>query len=192
LSSTTLSGTTNQQIKEASGKKFEGPFVVSDSIGDIVLGSDVLFANNTLTLNRAAIKTNGFKLFTTAYALRNEYILSNDYLKLDESIIESMTISGNFTLDGNVHSEDKNKFIGTATIQDTLFNRYAYSNTLTIKGKVINNGAIIGNPTGYSLWVSTMCTTVPTLISTTSTLKTSTALPLPCLSPCPSSPSYHR
>jgi hypothetical protein len=154
LSSTTLSGTTNQQIKEASGKKFEGPFVVSDSIGDIVLGSDVLFANNTLSLNRAAIKTNGFKLFTTGYALRNGYIQSNDYLKLDESIIESMTINGNFTLDGNVHSEDKNKFIGTATIQDTLFNRYAYSNTLTIKGKVINNGAIIGNPAGYAFYLN--------------------------------------
>ena len=103
VSSTTLSGITNQQIKEASGKKFEGPVVVSDSIGDIILGSDVLFANNTLTLNRATIKTNGFMLFTTAYALRNGYIQSNDYLKLDESIIESMTINGNFMLDGNVH-----------------------------------------------------------------------------------------
>ena len=148
---TTLSGSSDQMISEGAGFKFEGPISLTDSIGAVVLGSDVLVNANSWNLNRATLKTNGFKLLTTNYTLRNGYVQSNDLLDLSETIIAQLNFSGNFTLKGKIYSQSDNVFNGTVTIADTLLNQYAFSNTLAIKGKIINNGVIIGNPSGYSL-----------------------------------------
>ncbi len=150
VSTTTLSGTVNQTLQEASGAKFEGYMVMSDSIGDLILGSDVLFFGNTFDLTRTKIKTNGFKLLTYGVTLRNGYIESNDILKLDQSSIKDLNFSGAYTLDGNVYSQTGNIFNGTFTVVDTFTNQFAWSPLVKIYGSIINNGTIINNPQGYS------------------------------------------
>ncbi len=150
INTTTLSGTTNQTLQEAAGMKFEGYMVMTDSIGDVVLGSDVLFYGNTFDLTRTKIKTSGFKLLTYGCTLRNGYIESNDILKLDQSSIKDLNFTGAYTLDGNVYSQTGNIFNGTLTVVDTFMNQFAWSPVVKINGAVVNNGTIINNPQGYS------------------------------------------
>lgn len=150
LSSTSLSGTANQHIKQSLGKAFEGPFLMVDSIGDLILSSDVLFSSNTFDLNKTTLRTNGYKLQTKDYTLRNGYIRSKETILLENTVIESLRFFGNYILDGNIYSQMANECNDTVTIADTLFNRYGWTNTLIIKGNIINKGTIKNNPQGYS------------------------------------------
>lgn len=153
ISYTQLSGSANQYVQEATGMKLEGYFGETDSIGDIILNSDVLWSANTFDLNRTKIKTNGHRLLTLNYTLKNGYIESNDTLKIDQTSINGLTFTGNYVFDGNIHSQNNNICYGILTVVDTLYNQYAFSNTFTIKGNIINKGAIISNPSGYSFYL---------------------------------------
>jgi hypothetical protein len=154
LNTTTLSGLSDQVISESAGMKLEGYMIMADSTGDVVLGSDVLLNGNTWDLSRTKIRTNGHSLMTNSCTLKNGYIESYDVLKLDKSTIASLTFSGNYTLDGNVYSQSNNSFNGTLTVVDTLTNLYASSNTINIKGSIVNNGTIINHPLGYSFYLN--------------------------------------
>jgi len=185
INSTTLSGLSDQMIKEASGMKFEGTISMTDSLGDVVLGSDVLVSGNpwilygssgstgyangntTWNLNRSKIKTNGHRLLTNSYILKNGYIESNDTLLLDQTVIIDLNFSGNYVLDGNVFTQCENNaignvFNGTLTVLDTLTSIYGqfgsyYPGNIQVNGNLVNKGSIIANwdfpgaSTGFSL-----------------------------------------
>jgi len=152
---TTLSGNKDQNIKQSTGKTFQGYFLTTDSIGQILLGSDVTFDSNTWDWNLSKLRTNGFRLNTFNYLLSNGTIISNDRMVLKSTSISSMSFTGNYEIDGKVAVRDGNVFNGTATILDTLYNQYGYNPTLTINGKIINKGKIINNPGGYSFYLNT-------------------------------------
>jgi len=151
---TTFLGKSDQNIKQATGKSFQGYFLTTDTLGQIVLGSDVTFDSNTWDWNKSKLLTNGFKLTTMNYQLNNGNIISNDNLILRNTGIASMTFNGDYKIDGKVGVKGDNVFNGIATILDTLNNQYAYSPTLTVNGKIINNGVIISNPGGYSFYLN--------------------------------------
>jgi len=148
--STTLSGLADQQMKQAPGKKFEGVFAMTDSLGAVVLGSDIMMNGNAWDLKRSTIKTNGHRLLSYAYTLHNGYIESNDSLILNETVIANLNFRGNYKLGGKVYSQNDNIFNGTLTVIDSLVNRYAWTNTAIVKGTLINNGVIMNNPKGYA------------------------------------------
>jgi hypothetical protein len=148
--STKFSGSGDQRIKQSSGKKFEGYFLTTDASGDIILDSNVTFDSNTWDWSKSTLKTNGFTFTALNYQLNNGFIISNDKLVLSNTGISTMIFDGNYSIDGKVHVQSSNVFNGTVTVLDTLMNRYGYNSTLTINGKIINNGKIIKNPAGYS------------------------------------------
>jgi hypothetical protein len=150
---TNLVSTSNQTVKQQVGKKFEGTFNTTDSIGDVVLGSNINMENNTWSLNKAKILTNGFKLCTNNVTLSDGKIQSADTLIIDNSVIRYMKFYGDYKLGGNVYSEEGNVFNGEATVIDTLFNKYGWSNTFTVKGNITNKGTIKYNPQGYGFYL---------------------------------------
>lgn len=151
---TSISGSSNQNLKMASGKKFEGYFITTDDVGELILTSNVTFQNNTWDLNNSKIVTNGFKLTTINYQLNNGQIVSNDVMDLNNTGISAMTFNGDYKIDGRLRVRNDNIFNGTATILDSLHNDTYYNPTLTIKGKIINNGTIINHPTsGYNFYL---------------------------------------
>ncbi len=151
LNTTNLIRTADQIIQQTPGKRFEGIFNTTDSIGDIILGSNVVFESNTWNMNNSNLRTNGYKLFSNSYTLTNGKIISNDTLVLDNSIIQNMKFFGNYTLGGNIYSQSNNVFNDSVTIIDTLMNQYGYTNTILVNGDLINNGSIFNHPSGYVL-----------------------------------------
>ena len=151
---TTFSGKSDQNIKQTAGKSFQGYFLTADPLCQIVLGSDVTFDSNTWDWNKSKLLTNGFKLTTQNYQLNNGIISSNDNLILKKTGIANMTFNGNYKIGGKVGVQTNNVFNGTATIIDTLYNQYAFSPSLTVNGKIINNGVIFSNPGGYSFYLN--------------------------------------
>jgi len=153
---TFLSGTSDQNIKQSAGKSFQGYFLTTDALGQIVLGSDVTFENNKWDWTKSKLLTNGFKLTTLNYQLNNGTIISNDNLILRNTGIAAMTFDGNYKIDGKVRIQGDNVFNGTVTVLDTLHNDWGYSPSLTVNAKIINNGTIITNPSGYSLYLNVL------------------------------------
>ncbi len=151
INSTRLSSTLDQGIQEAAGKAFEGGFTMSDSLGDIILNSNVMFKANTFNLNKTTLRSNGFKLQAIDYIVRNGSIFSNDSLLLDNTVIETMKFFGDYKLDGNILSQSNNIFNGNCTILDTLFNKFGYSNVILVNGSIVNKGTIKNHPNGYTL-----------------------------------------
>ncbi|NTW32088.1 MAG: T9SS type A sorting domain-containing protein [Bacteroidetes bacterium] len=150
INSTTLSGLLDQTITEAVGMKFEGAISMTDSLGDVVLGSDVLVNNNTWDLNKSTIKTNGHRLLSLSYNFINGKIISNDTLVLNNTYLDNIQFFGNYKLNGNVYSKSySNVFNGTLTVLDTLAN--LYTSHILVNGDIVNKGSIINNPTGYPL-----------------------------------------
>ena len=148
---TVLNGTGNQNIKEAAGKNYENLFSTSDTLGDMILQSPVAFTVSSWNLNNARLRTNTYKLTTTAgYFIYNARIISDDTLMLDETHLVSTSITGNFKLDGNLWVRAGNSFNGTVTILDTLRDDY-YHYDLTINGSIINKGAILVDPNNWNL-----------------------------------------
>jgi hypothetical protein len=150
---TTFSAAKDQTIKQSTGKSFKGYFLTTDSIGQIVLGSDVTFESNTWDWNKSKLRTNGFDFTALNYQLNNGTIISDDKLILQNTGIASMTFTGNYEIDGNVRIQDGITFNGTVTVLDTLLNNYSYRPVVTVNGKIINKGAIIQNPSGYELFL---------------------------------------
>ncbi len=151
---TTFSGTSDQKLKEAAGKTFQGYFLTSDTLGQIILESNVTFDSNTWDWNKSKLQTNGFSLIAQNYRLNNGIIISNDKVVLRNTAINTMTFNGSYQIDGKVKMMDGNIFNGTATVLDTIYNEYGWNPTLTVYGKIINNGAIIKNPSGYSFYLN--------------------------------------
>jgi cytoskeletal protein CcmA (bactofilin family) len=153
---TTFSGTSDQNIKQAAGKSFQGYFLTTDTLGQIVLGSDVTFENNKWDWTKSKLLTNGFNFTTLNYQLNNGTIISNDNLVLRNTGIAAMTFNGNYKIDGRVRIQGDNVFNGTVTVLDTLHNDWGYSPGLTVNAKIINNGTIITNPAGYALYLNVL------------------------------------
>lgn len=151
---TTFSGTSDQIIKQSAGKSFQGYFLTTDSLGQIVLGSDVTFSGNKWDMTKSKIQTNGFNLTTLNYQLTNGTIVSNNNLTLRNTGIAAMTLNGNYQIGGRVGVQGDNIFNGIVTVLDTLNNQYGFSPSLTVNGKIINNGTIISNPSGYSFYLN--------------------------------------
>lgn len=151
---TYLSSQSDQYLKQSDNKVFNGYFETTDSIGDIILRSDISLEDNTWEFNRSLLKTNGFKLNTKNYLLENGKILSNETMVLDDTRISSITINGNYKIDGMLYVRYGNFFNNSVTILDTLTNDDYYSSTLSITGEIINDGVIINHPTtGYSFYL---------------------------------------
>jgi hypothetical protein len=148
--STNFIGTADQTIQQIPGKSFQGAINTTDSIGDIILESDVILESNTWNMNKAILRTNGHRLLSNNYTLQNGKIISNDTLVLNNSNIDGIQLFGSYKLDGNVFVKNNNNiFNGTLTVLDTLTNNYNV--TILVKGDLVNKGAIINNPGGYGL-----------------------------------------
>ena len=102
-------------------------------------------------MNNAKLRTNGHKLLSNNYTLRNGKIISNDTLNLQKSVIDRITFFGNYMLNGKMYSRASNVFNDTLTVLDTLMNLYGWSNTIRCNGTLINKGSILNNPSGYAL-----------------------------------------
>ncbi len=148
--------TTDQRISQSEGKAFRGYFATTDTLGKILLDSDVLFENNTWDMSKSTLVTNGHILTTVNYTLNNGKILSDDLLSLKNTLLNAMILNGNYRMDGKVRIKPDVVFIGTATILDTLMNEYAWDPVLVVQGKIVNHGKIIANPRGYSLRLQLM------------------------------------
>ncbi len=153
-SQTTFSGTTDQKLKQSAGKSFQGYFLTTDTVGQIILNSDITFDSNTWDWNKSKMLTNGFVFTVQNCRLNNGTIISNDKLVFNNSMLYYITFSGNYQIEGKFRVMDGNVFNGTATIQDTLYNEYGWNPTLTVNGKIVNNGTISRNPAGYSFYLN--------------------------------------
>ncbi len=151
---TTFKAVTDQQISQASGKKFEGYFTKSDSLGQVVLGSDVVFDNNTFDLAKSTLNTNEHLLQSNNYSFSNGKIWCNDTVFFNDTKLSGITAKGNFVLKGKVRIQNNNTFEGIVTLADSLFNDTYYNSTLKISGNLINEGYLINNPSGYRLSLS--------------------------------------
>jgi hypothetical protein len=152
---TTFKAVTDQQISQASGKKYEGKFIKNDTLGAVVLASDVLFKDNTWEFNGARLRTNGFKLTASNFYLSRGIIHSNDTINLDQSTIYVMTFNGDYKLEGKtVITSNNNTFNGKVTVLDSLHNISSWYYTLNVNGDLVNNGVISNNPAGQSLYLN--------------------------------------
>jgi|GEM_PF-1542614 len=154
VNTTNFVGSVDQSIEQTSGKSFLGVVNTSDSIGNLILESDVRFLNNTWNMNNSTIQTNGHKLITEAYILINGKIVSNDTLLLNNSYVQGMQFFGNVTLDGNTYlrqntSYYNNVFNGSVTVLDTLANQWG--SRVLINGNIVNKGSVFFN--GYNFYV---------------------------------------
>jgi hypothetical protein len=151
---TKLAGNTDQHLKQAAGKSFQGYFLTTDTLGQIYLDSPVTFSDNTWDMSKSKIRTNGFNMTTVNYRMNNGTIISNDQLNLDNSMIGDMLFFGNYRISKKLKVLSGNVFNGIVTILDTLQNEPYYTSFLTVNGKLINNGTILKDPkSGYALYL---------------------------------------
>ncbi len=145
---TNLKGTANQQLSQEAGTSFKGSFLKSDSTGNLVLGSDILFSGNTFEFSKGSMVTNGFILGSENYKFSNGKIISNDTLKWENTILSAMRLQGNPVLKGKIRVQSNNVFSGTITLEDTLVNDAFFTTTLVFDGKLVNNGSLTNQPSG--------------------------------------------
>ncbi len=155
-SETRLASAADQRISQSAGKAFRGYFATADTLGKIILDSDVRFENNTWDMGKSTLVTNGHTLTTAGYTLYNGKIRSDDLLSLQNSLLNAITVSGSFRIGGTVKLKPEVAFNGTATLLDTLMNEWAWHPLLVVNGKIINQGKIINNPAGYTLRLQLM------------------------------------
>lgn len=149
---TRLSGSSNQAIRSGTGNKFENLVEISDTLGDIVLMSAVVFEGSELLMNGARVLTNGYSLITQNQYLYNGRIEGNDTLVLNESVIQNIIFKGQTKLNGNTYFKSGCESYTSLTILDTIRSNYA-SYTFNIQNDLINKGAILRDPSGwYDEW----------------------------------------
>lgn len=148
---TSLTGNGNQTLKQAAGKQFEGEFETTDANGDILLGSNVTFANNLWELRSSRILTSGYRLITSNYTLRNGTIVSNDHLELNNTIADRITMEGNYTIHGKLRIQHGVVLKGNPVLADTLHNDTFFNTTLRVEGNLTNEGYLITHPTSSYL-----------------------------------------
>jgi len=151
---TKLISSSNQFLSQGEGSFFEGKFVKNDTLGVVLLASDVTFSGNTWELGGSQIQTNGFKLTMQDYKLNNGILQSNDTINLHNTTLYKMTLNGDYKLEGTIDIRGGNVFNGSATILDSLRNIYSWYYTLTVNGDLINNGVVSNNPGGSNLYLN--------------------------------------
>lgn len=145
---TQLAGTSNQIISQTSGTWFEGYFTVTDTIGEVLLGSKVSFRDSKYEGSGSILRTNGNMLHMYNHQLRDMNIISNDTLWLPMSDAEVVNTTGNVILKGWYFYRSAVSFNGSLTVLDTIMDDNA-SRSLVVNGDLINKGFIARGPGGW-------------------------------------------
>jgi hypothetical protein len=151
---TYFNGASNQTISQNAGKTFEGSFTNNDTLGNIVLTSHVSFSNNAFNFNNDKVIAGSYNLSVSNGTLYNIQLFSNSSFISNKSHLSSSTFSGNYQLKGYTTIYSGVYFYGTATIADTIVNDGA-TRFLYVIGKIINNGAILNNSSGWAFYIYT-------------------------------------
>lgn len=147
---TFIDGNANQNIS-GSGT-FENPVYITDTLGEIILQSNIRFAGSSLEGMHALLRTNGHTLHTTDQLLYDLRITGNDTLNLHRSVMHNVVLNGNTKLSGMVYFKGSCESSGSLTILDTITSYYG-SYDFYIHNHIINKGVILRDPTSwYEEW----------------------------------------
>ena len=140
----------NQFISQNTTNPFYGYIVNDDTLGDILLASNISIYGNTFELGGSRLNTNGFNALFLNNRIQNGKIQSNDTLHLQNTSIINLSFFGNYVIEGKVLAESGLKFYGTYTQLDTLMDN-AYHYHLYVYGNMINKGVLMIHPNNWSL-----------------------------------------
>ncbi len=162
ISHTNLTSTGPHTLSLGSGKLFSGNYFEAEAgTGLITATNDIVFLGTDVDLNGSEMAMPDEKRFSilgtsTNNAHLDDGTLSGDNFEFegnDYSDFENITFSGNVTLFGNVRAvASADTFLGDVDVRDTLSTRTNTNSTLTIEGRLINNGAIINS--NYHLFLN--------------------------------------
>ena len=147
---TRFMGNSIQNIKQSTGKSFEGNWQFTDTNSFVQLQSNITFNNATIDLNTDSLKTNGFKLSLLSTGISNGRIISNDTITVinNGATFSNLTFLGDVKLNGKVWYQQNNLFSGTLTVLDTFIDNFS-NYTVTVNGNLINKGAILRDPNAW-------------------------------------------
>jgi len=146
---------TNNPILLSQGPNayFEGTFESYDTLNVIQLASDITFKKATLngqnTQPYSTIKTNGFALKLDSCKLYEWQINSNDTVDFNGTKAANIFFINSPSLDGAITLEGNMTFTNKATILGTITNQSGYGRYLYFLGDLKNEGEISSNASGY-------------------------------------------
>jgi hypothetical protein len=153
---------TSQTITCAEDCPIGSKLNATDSTQNIYLGSNlklIIDGDNSCQLGNAELFTQGHNLTIEEGHLYNVRITTNDTLTFINTILETVTVNGNYTLKGTIYAFQNNVFKGTATNLEGIINLPGYSTVLTFEGDLINYGSIqhsevhlYHHATNYGTW----------------------------------------
>ncbi len=152
---TNLSGTGTHTISQGTGNKFScKDFIAADTTGQITVLTDITFYKTNVDLNGVEMIMTDEKRFSVLgisadFAYITDGKLSGGNFEFegnDYSGFSELTFAGNVTLFGNVRAIGiNNTFEGDIDVRDTLNTKNNTNASVTVEGRVINNGAIINS-----------------------------------------------
>ena len=156
---TYFTGPGSHSIFQGSGKKFSGShFTAANTTGNITSLTDLTFEGTDVDLNGTELFMSDEKRLSVTGTSGNSAHITDGTISGESyefegngySYLSDMTFSGNVALFGNVRTVAIT-FQGDVDVRDTLNSRPNISSTVTIEGRIINNGAIINGSTSYHL-----------------------------------------
>ncbi len=138
---TNLTGTTDQQLFLDSGKTFASLFASTDTLGDIVATTPLVFRNGfNLNRSRLNMQSNALTLEVSGNIHTGRVINTADLTVRDGAILSNITYQGSINLKRLVRIGVGVTMEGIVTVTDTLQN--SSTQTLTVNGNLVNNGLI--------------------------------------------------
>jgi len=151
---TYFNGSSDQTIGQNTGKIYESSFTNNDTLGNIILTSDINFADNSLNFGNDKVIAGAYNLSVSNGTLYNIQLFSNAGFISNSSHLYNSEFFGNYQLKGYTTIYQGVYFYGTVTNTDTLIND-ASTRYLYVMGKIINNGAILNNASSWAFNIYT-------------------------------------
>ncbi|MBT8327934.1 MAG: hypothetical protein KJP21_09435, partial [Bacteroidia bacterium] len=147
---------TSHKITLSSGKWLKGNWYFGAN--DIVdFQSDIRFKeayiDGVIGTSKTQFKTNNYRFDTYKITLREMEVLSAGNIKLDSSVVEYFTLTGNATTEGYTSIGYNVSYNGEITNNGTLANEYNWSRTLVSSGKLTNYGNVISDATSSTFTI---------------------------------------
>ncbi|MCX6142659.1 MAG: hypothetical protein NTZ35_05500, partial [Ignavibacteriales bacterium] len=155
---TDLSGTSNQVITLNPSAKFESPFRVTDSLGMVVAGSNLVFTSS-FDLNKTVLDMKSFNLtlVSDGAGITNGIVINtkdvngvpsyNIYGTPLYPMMNNITYDGSIYLKGRIQINYSATLKGNVTVVDTvesISDYYANARTLSVIGNITNTGIMRG------------------------------------------------
>lgn len=155
---TLIAGQSPRQFKQSPNTQFEGEYRTEDTLGGIILASNVVFKKARMDWHNefpySTLQTNGNTLTLDSCDASEMRILSDDTLNLNGTLIYNTYVYGKWAFQGVITLYNATNFIGDFDNLGVIQNRGGYGIDTKIEGKINNYGEIIQHTYGGNLRVN--------------------------------------